>query len=136
VKGDMINVHDRPDAIREDVREVMIERGGTWELRVQLCTDLEKMPVEDPTMMWDEHDSPYVAVAIFEAAPQTAWETGISQAQEDVLSFSPWHGLAAHQPLGAINRARKPVYEFSAGYRSRFNGCPMHQVKALEDLDA
>lgn len=136
VKGDMVNVHDRPDAIREDIRDVIIEQGGVWELRAQLCTDLEKMPIEDPTVAWDEEESPFVTVARFEAPAQVAWENGVSQSQEAALAFSPWHGLAAHQPLGAINRARKPVYEYSQGFRSRFNGCPLHQVKQLEDLDA
>ncbi len=132
----MVDVHYRPDAIREDVGRTIIEQGGTWELRAQLCTDLEKMPIENPTVAWDEDASPYVTIATFEAAPQVAWENGVSQNQEAALAFSPWHGLAAHQPLGAINRARKPVYEYSQGFRSRFNGCPLHQVKQLEDLDA
>ena len=134
--GDKVTVHDRPDALREDIGEVMIEQGGTWQLCVQLCTDLEKMPVEDPTVEWDQKASPYVPVATVEVAPQTSWQDGVSQRQEDALSFSPWHGLAAHQPLGAVNRARRDVYEFSARYRSEANGCPMHQVRRLEDLDA
>ena len=134
--GDIVNTHDRPDALREDIHEVMIERGGTWALVVQLCTDLEHMPVEDPTALWEEERSPFVTVATFCAESQIAWRNGVSEGQEDALSFSPWHGLAAHRPLGAVNRARREVYEFSADYRSRANGCPMHQVKALEDLGA
>jgi hypothetical protein len=39
-------------------------------------------------------------------------------------AFSPWNGLAAHQPLGAINRARKAIYEASARFRLSHNGCP------------
>lgn len=136
VSGDIVNVHGRPDALREDVRERMIENGGTWQFCVQLCTDLEKMPVEDPTVEWDEKLSPFIPVATLTVAPQLSWENGASQAREDVLSFSPWHGLASHQPLGGVNRARRDTYEYSAGYRSDFNGCPMHQVKQLEDLDA
>jgi len=134
--GDKVNVHDRPDALREDVGEVMVEQGGTWELRVQLCADLEAMPVEDPTVEWDEKQSPFVAVATLSVDPQLSWTHGVSEAQEDVLAFSPWHGVAAHQPLGAINRARKPVYEFSSGYRGDFNGCPAHSVERQEDLPA
>lgn len=134
--GDIVNVHGRPDALREVVRETIVEQGGTWELRVQLCTDLESMPVEDPTVEWDEARSPFVAVARFEAEPQIAWTPGNSEATEDVLAFSPWHGLEAHRPLGAINRARRPMYEFSSGYRGDFNGCPVHADKALESLPA
>jgi catalase len=134
--GDKVNVHDRPDALREDIGEVIIEQGGSWQLCVQLCTDLETMPVEDPTKLWDEKVSPFVPVATLEIAPQIAWTNGTSEAQEDRLSFSPWHGLAAHQPLGAINRARKAVYEYAAGFRADANHCPMHQIRQLEDLPA
>jgi hypothetical protein len=136
VTGTKVAVGGRPDAIREDVREVIVEQGGTWELRVQLCRSLEDMPIEDPTVPWDEEASPFTTVARLDVSPQSTWEHGRSDREEDALSFSPWHGLAAHQPLGAINRARRSAYEFSAGYRSEKNGCPMHQIKQLEDLDA
>ena len=132
--GDIVNVHNRPDALREDVGDVMIEQGGTWELRVQLCVDLETMPVEDPTVLWDEAASPFVTVATFTAAPQASWRNGVSQSEEDLLSYSPWHGLAAHQPLGAINRARREVYDYSADFRAGVNQCPVHAIKMLEDL--
>ena len=132
--GDIVDVHNRPDALREDVADVMIEQGGTWELRVQLCVDLETMPVEDPTVLWDEAASPFVTVATFTAAPQVSWRNGVSQSEEDLLSFSPWHGLAAHQPLGAINRARREVYDYSADFRAEVNQCPVHAIKMLEDL--
>lgn len=129
-----INATGRPDAIREAVNELLVEQRGVWEFRVQLCTDLEKMPVEDASVAWDEEASPYRTVAILEVAPQRAWVAGESDRIEDRLSFAPWHGLAAHQPLGGVNRARKDMYKFSADYRGRFNRCPMHEPHALDDL--
>ena len=53
---------------------------------------------------------------------------------DDALSFSPWHGLAAHQPLGGVNRVRRDTYDFSADFRGAFNGCPMHEPRVLADL--
>lgn len=129
-----INAGGRPDAIREAVNELLAEQGGTWELRVQLCTDLEKMPVENPTTVWDEEESPFRTVATLTVEPQPAWEPGISDRTEDALSFSPWHGLTAHQPLGGVNRARKAPYKISADYRGRVNGCPMREPGALAEL--
>lgn len=131
-----INAADRPDAIREAVNELLIEQGGTWELRVQLCTDLAKMPVEDPTVEWDEDESPYRTVATIEVAPQVAWTPGVSEKLEDELFFSPWQGLAAHQPLGAINRARNEPYVMSRDFRAKFNGCPFSEPRQLADLPA
>ncbi|MEG3087635.1 catalase family protein [Sphingomonas sp. PB4P5] len=129
-----VNASGRPDAIREAVNELLIEQGGVWELQVQLCTDLETMPIEDPSVLWDEKESPFRTVATLTAEPQAAWQNGASEKTEDALSFSPWHGLAAHQPLGGVNRARKEPYEFSAGYRAKFNGCPIHEPGAVSEL--
>lgn len=134
LSGATIDASGRPDAIRENVREGLIEQGGTWEFRVQLCTDLETMPVEDASKVWDETKNPFVTVATLNVPAQVAWQDGISQKIEDELSFSPWHGLAAHQPLGGVNRARKDPYEYSAGYRGRVNGCPVHEPRALADI--
>lgn len=131
-----VNATGRPDAIREAVNELLGSQGGTWELRVQLCTDLEMMPIENPTIVWDEGESPFRSVATLTVEPQPAWERGVSEKTEDALSFSPWHGLAAHEPLGGINRARRSPYKYSADYRGRVNGCPIHEPAALADLPA
>ena len=131
--GDRVDVTDRPDALREVVRETMIEQGGKWELRVQLCTDLDAMPVEDASVVWDEQASPYRTVARIEVAPQMSVGTDLQSSVDENTFFSPWHGLAAHQPLGSVNRARRGTYEMSAEFRGRFNGCPVHDAGALEN---
>lgn len=132
--GTHVNASGRPDALREAVSEAMIEAGGTWELRAQFCRDIEAMPVEDPTVEWKAADSPFVTVATLDVPPQLAWVSSDSEKTEDALAFNIWHGLAAHQPLGNINRARRETYEQSAALRGRANGCPMHQSAALADL--
>jgi hypothetical protein len=131
LKGTRVNVTNRPDALREVVRDSIAEQGGEWELRVQLCTDLDKMPVEDATVAWNEEASPYRTVARLKVMPQTSIGTDLQALTDEQTFFSPWHGLAAHQPLGSVNRARRHTYEMSAEFRSQFNGCPMHDAQAL-----
>ena len=101
-----VNATGRSDAIRTAINELLVEQGGVWELRAQFCTDLEAMPIEDPSLVWDEALSPFCPVATLAVTPQIGWEHGASEATEDALAFSPWHGLAAHQPLGGVNRAQ------------------------------
>ena len=125
-----VRTTDRPDALREDVREVLVEQPSAWELRAQLCTDLEAMPIEDASVVWDEKQSPFRTVARLTVEPQVAWTNGTSEHEEDRLAFSPWHCLEAHRPLGGVNRARKPTYPVSADFRARFNGCPIHEPVA------
>lgn len=126
--GDRVNTSDRPDALREVIAETIIEQGGTWELRVQLNTDLDAMPVEDASVEWAVDASPYRTVGRIVVKPQLSMGTELAGLVDDQTFFSPWHGLAAHQPLGSVNRARRQAYEMSADFRAKFNGCPMHDT--------
>lgn len=127
-----VAVSGRPNAHREMVQDFFSTQGGEWELRVQLCTDLETMPVEDASVTWPEKHSPYVAVARISVPPQPGWSEALSAAVDDGLAFSPWHGLAAHRPLGSIMRCRKAAYEMSSQFRAAFNGCPVREPRSLE----
>ena len=118
------------DAQRNAIAAHFLRDGGEWELRVQLCTDLEKMPVEDASVAWPEELSPYVAVARLRVEPQASWDEAASPRQEDGMAFDPWNCLRAHRPLGAINRARKEVMATSRQLRSEFNRCPIHEPAA------
>jgi len=130
LSGQIIDASDRPNAIRETVQEEMRAIDGLWEFRVQLCRDLDKQPVEDPTVKWDEEDAPFQRVATIQARPQDSWSPEVVQAVDEEMRFSVWTGVAAHQPLGNINRARRAPYRHSAEYRARFNGCPFHEPTA------
>ena len=134
--GDRVDVTDRPDALREVVRNTIIEQGGEWEFRVQLGTDLDAMPVEDASVDWDELASPYRTVARIKVAPQLSIGSELQTLTDEQIIFSPWHGLAAHQPLGSVNRARRQTYEMSAESRAKFKGCPMHDARALAEVPA
>jgi hypothetical protein len=123
--GTKLDLRGGPDALREAVVAFFRENDAEWEMRVQLCTDPATMPIEDPSIPWPEERSPYVPVARITAPRQHAWDEGRVREIDEALSFSPWHGLAAHRPLGAIMRARRPAYEMSAGFRAARNGCPV-----------
>ncbi|MFK5597664.1 catalase family protein [Methylobacterium sp. WL30] len=116
-----LDLAGRPDGIREAVRDFFRTCPAVWELRVQLATDIEAMPVEDAAAMWSEDESPYRPVARITAAPQDTWSDAMRAAVEDRLAFNPWTGLAAHRPLGSIMRARRPAYAAAREYRSRNN---------------
>jgi hypothetical protein len=123
----IIDASDRPNAIRETVQHEMRSMDGTWEFRVQLCRDLQKQPVEDPTVLWDEAEAPFQRVATIHVGPQDSWDAAAVQSVNEEMRFSIWTGLAAHQPLGNINRARRDTYRHSADFRAKFNGCPFHE---------
>jgi hypothetical protein len=129
-----ITIGGRENALREEVAKELARHGGQWEVRVQLCRDLAENPVEDASVAWPEADNPYFTVAIIEVAAQTGWSEERARIVDDETSFSPWHGVAAHRPLGAIMRARKLAYADSSELRARLNGCPLHQPRSAEPL--
>ena len=116
-----IDVSGHPNAVREAIQEYFSACPAAWELRVQLATSIESMPVEDAAAMWPESESPYLPVARITAVPQDTWSDGIREYVEDQLAFNPWTGLAAHRPLGSIMRARRPSYAASRAYRAEHN---------------
>ena len=125
--GTEIDASDRPNAIRETVQSEMAGIEGVWEFRVQLCRDLERQPVEDPTVEWKEDEAPFLKVATIRVRPQDSWDPARVDAVDERMRFGVWTGLAAHRPLGNINRARNAPYRHSAEFRERFNGCPIHE---------
>ncbi|WP_185984074.1 catalase family protein [Aureimonas mangrovi] len=136
LKDQPVQVAGRPDALREEVAKIFSEGGGEWELSVQLLTDPETMPIEDASVVWPEDKSPYVPVARIVVGRQTSWGEKRTERLDEELAFAPWHGLAAHRPLGSVMRVRKPAYEMSSTERRRFNGCPMHEPASAAEIDA
>jgi hypothetical protein len=62
-----------------------------WNVCIQRCTDLQKMPVEDASIEWPEDPSPYVPVARIVARPQNAYSAERRVYVDEKLSFNPWH---------------------------------------------
>lgn len=122
LKDAPVDLDDQPNGLRRAVADFFTQQSGEWELRAQLCTDLDTMPIEDASVVWPEDQSPHVVVGrLFVAQHAPVSDADITMA-EDALFFSPWNGLAAHRPLGSINRARKQAYEASANFRAQHNG--------------
>ena len=85
-------------------------------------------------MPWREAESPYVSVATITVPAEPSYDEARHQALDEGLAFSPWHGVAAHRPLGSVMRSRKPAYEMSAGFRAEANSCPIRHPRGAADL--
>ena len=108
------------DAFREAAAAFLAEHSAVFEVRVQLCTDIDSMPVEDASAIWSEEESPYRLVARLTLPPQRPW-TEARAAYDDRLAFNPGHALVDHQPLGSIMRARTRAYLAVQRYRESEN---------------
>jgi catalase len=116
-----VDIRHSPNALRDKIREFFRTQSGSWDLEVQLCRDLEHMPIEDASVVWPEALSPYQPVGRLTVPQQDSWPEASTAGVEDRLSFSPWHGIAAHRPLGSVMRVRKATYEASVRFRAEHN---------------
>jgi hypothetical protein len=129
-----VDLKGKPNGLRDALLTYFTVHGGEWELRLQFCTDLDAMPIEDASKVWPEDVSPFVTVGRVRVDPQTAWSPERSTAVDDGMAFSPWHGLAAHRPLGSVNRVRKVVYETAARFRAERYGVSLLEPRTLDNF--
>ncbi|MBW4619643.1 MAG: catalase family protein [Cyanosarcina radialis HA8281-LM2] len=112
------------------LQEVMAEQLKTEEVDfdflVQLQTDPVKMPIEDATIVWDEALSPFEKVATIRI-PVQSFDSPAQMEFAENLSFTPWHTLPEHQPLGNTNRVRRKVYEMVSKFRHQMNQTPRRE---------
>jgi catalase len=111
---------DKDNYLREAMTKQLTTQGTTFDFKVQLQTDAAKMPVEDPTIEWDEQESPFVKVATI-LIPQQDFNTEERKKFDEQQSFSPWHTLPEQRPLGGVNRARKRIYQELSQFRNEMN---------------
>jgi hypothetical protein len=105
--------------LRDVLSQVMRQAGTVeFDFMVQVRSGGEDLGIENASTEWVETTHHFVNVArISIVGPQADIGSAEHQAECERLVFTPWHSLAAHQPIGSINRLRKAVYEASAEHR-------------------
>ncbi|MVN78317.1 catalase [Hymenobacter sp. HMF4947] len=131
--GQTIDVQD-DGTWRDLVVDFFRTQGAEYELRAQLSTDLNTMPVEDASVEWPADQSPYQPLGKIVIPAQEAYSPARRVFADDVLSFNPFHCLPEHRPLGSINRARIKAYESSAAYRHHMNAQPRIEPRDISEL--
>ena len=78
--------------------------------------------VEDASLPWGPGDR-QVSLARIEI-PMQDFDGATQRYNGEKVSFSPWHCLPQHRPLGGLNRMRLAVYRASLDVRRRMNMVP------------
>ncbi len=112
-----------PNMMRVNMAAQLAAGDFAFDFMVQLRTNPATMPIEDATIAWDETASPFIPVARV-TIPRQVFSTPQQNAFCENLSFTPWHCVDAHRPLGGINRVRRVVYEAISSLRHRLNLAP------------
>jgi hypothetical protein len=134
LRGKYVDHPDSWNCVKDSIVTFFQRETAVWELRVQLCTDLTRMPVEDASVEWEEHLSPSLTLARVTVQPQNAYSNPRRVWVDEQLSFNPWHSLAAHRPLGSIMRARFKAYQASSHFRHTAEGRQMVEPRSIEEM--
>jgi hypothetical protein len=107
--------------LRENMATTLKQSNACFDFMVQVGRDPAKQPLENPMVEWNETESPFVKVARIVIQKQEFTSDKQLNFCEN-LSFTPWHSLPEHRPLGAVNRVRKTVYQTISSKRHQLNG--------------
>ncbi|WP_111894498.1 catalase family protein [Acinetobacter sp. MB5] len=116
---DPMPVQPSHDFLREALRNSLQKHDACMEFLVQPRTS-NTMSVEDSMTEWKESQAPFYQVATIHI-PQQVFDTPDQNKFCENLSFTPWHALPEHKPLGAVNRMRKVIYERISRVRHEMN---------------
>lgn len=107
--------------LRDAMVATLANEDVDFDILLQVQTDPFLMPIENSAVMWPTRLSPRVPVAILRI-PQQTFDSPEQFAFARVLSYSPWHCIPEHRPLGNVSRARKRMYYELSSLRMRMNG--------------
>ena len=104
------------DFLTTAMQSKLDHEGACFDFMVQERVPGFDMPLDDATVVWQENDSPFVAIARINIPAQKF--IGEAQAQFcENLSMNPWHGVGEWTPKGSLSRARRFVYAAVSQFR-------------------
>jgi len=107
------------DFLRGALRNTLQEGDACMEFLVQPRTSND-MDVEDSRTEWKEAQAPFYPVATIRI-PRQVFDTPAQNEFCENLSFTPWHALPEHKPLGVTNRLRRVIYDHISRVRHEMN---------------
>jgi hypothetical protein len=112
--------------LRERMQEQLAKEEVSFDFMVQFQKDPYAMPIENGLVPWDAEVSPFLKVATIKISRQH-FDSPKQLVDCDNLSFTPWHSLPEHRPLGSISRVRRLVYDAISKFRHQRNDVPREE---------
>ncbi|MFD5795421.1 catalase family protein [Streptomyces diastatochromogenes] len=121
-----------PEVFHPTLADELQARAFDFDLQVQLCTDINAMPVNDLTVEWPEKLSPFVTVGRVHLPRQDI--SGPENFEKgDALAFNQWRVTSDHRPLGEIMKVRR-IYSASAKVRRTLNHQPQSEPTSADSV--
>jgi catalase len=118
--------------LREAMVEYLTQNGkeAKFKFLVQLYIDDDKTPIEDPTKEWDSEFHEVATIVI----PSQPFDFDERKRLDESLSFTPWHSLREHEPVGKVNLSRKEIYHHIAQRRRAYIEKRLREPKPHESV--
>ncbi len=120
---------DDPHRLRLAMADRLRAGGVRFDFFVTRYRDPGTTPIEDASVAWPDDPASLVKVAEVRI-PAQEFDTPDQMRFAENLSYTPWHSLPEHRPLGGINRARRVVYDVLSKYRHRANAAPQAEPRS------
>ncbi len=127
-----VNIESEDWPYRASIIKEIAKNDLTFELQVQLCNDLDKLPINDLTVEWDQELSPFQTVAKITIFQQEVPKDGNFEIMEN-LSFTPFRTIEANSPIGNLQRTRQQAYVTSSTSRHALNHKKKVEPKNLKE---
>jgi len=114
-----------PNFLYAAMAETLKSSSVCYAFSIILQQNPDIQPIEDSHVVWPSDDDDIAThkptanrteIARI-TIPRQDITTPAMTARCEALSYNPWNGLAAHKPLGNMNRARKTIYMTGAANR-------------------
>lgn len=142
--GKSVDLGAEYNALEELIKQFFRKETAVWDVKVQLALAEDgdvaekdkEFPIEVADKVWPEEKSPWQTVARITVLPQDSYSDARQLFVDEKLSFSPWHALATHRPLGGIMRSRLKAYKEAAKYRAQRNARSTVEPASIDEVPA
>jgi hypothetical protein len=111
---------------KEEMNRTLAGNEVWFDFYIQRYVDEKRTPIEDTKVEWTEDVSRPEHVGRIVIPMQDCMSPEQAVFCEN-LSFSPWHGLPEHMPLGLVNRVRRVAYREISKLRHGLNRVPLKE---------
>jgi hypothetical protein len=120
-------------SLKNEMNRALAGGEMSFDFYIQRHVD-QRTPIEDSKVEWTEDVSPLEHVATITLPRQDIMAAEQAAFCEN-LSFSPWHSLGEHRPLGLVNRVRRQVYRAISDHRHTLNRVNRTEPTGAERFD-
>jgi hypothetical protein len=95
--------------LRDNMVATLSKQDAVFDFLIQVQTESHAMPIENASVLWPQKLSPFVHAATIRI-PKQKFDSPAQLEFAKKLSYTPWHCIPEHRPLGNQNRARRRMY--------------------------